>query len=313
MNVSNAVFNGMVAGDALSVTANGTFGSANVARNAGNTVIAQTVSYTNTLGGADAGNYSYNTGTQTTSAKITPKSLTLVGLTANDKPYDGSSAATISSFGTLTGVVTADASYVSLNTSGYTASFASKNVAYASGAVTSQAVTVAANTLVLGAGASGNLSGNYTIETNPTTTATINPKSIYVTNIAANDKVYDGTPAATVNVTGATFNGIVGSDVLTVAATGSFADVGGVANTAKNVGTTKTVTLSSTYGGVDRNNYTITGQATTTANITLRTLNVTATASNKTYDAGRTAKYLENAVNGEGPACQAIIERTMAL
>ena len=31
------------------------------------------------------------------------------------------------------------------------------------------------------------------------------------------------------------------------------------------------------------------------------------------HDAGRTAKYLENAMNGEGPACQAIIERTMGL
>ena len=31
------------------------------------------------------------------------------------------------------------------------------------------------------------------------------------------------------------------------------------------------------------------------------------------HDAGRTAKYLENAMNGEGAACQAIIERTMAL
>lgn len=31
------------------------------------------------------------------------------------------------------------------------------------------------------------------------------------------------------------------------------------------------------------------------------------------HDAGRTAKYLENAMNGEAAAAQAIIERTMAL
>jgi hypothetical protein len=47
---------------------------------------------------------------------------------------------------------------------------------------------------------------------------------------------------------------------VTVSATGLFAD--------KNVGVAKTVNLTETNGGDDVNNYTITAQGTTTANIT---------------------------------------------
>ena len=52
---------------------------------------------------------------------------------------------------------------------------------------------------------------------------------------------------------------MVGDDLI-VSASGQFVD--------KNVGTAKTITLSSTYGGADRSNYTITDQTSTTADIT---------------------------------------------
>jgi hypothetical protein len=45
------------------------------------------------------------------------------------------------------------------------------------------------------------------------------------------------------------------------------------------------VNLSETYAGEDRNNYTITAQGTTTANITAKAITVTGiTAGNKVYD-----------------------------
>jgi len=72
--------------------------------------------------------------------------------------------------------------------------------------------------------------------------------------------VYDGTRAATVSTSGAVLIGKIAGDNITVSATGSFADA--------NVGTSKTVALTNSYGGADAGNYTITHQASTTADIT---------------------------------------------
>ena len=56
-----------------------------------------------------------------------------------------------------------------------------------------------------------------------------------------------------------------------------------------NVGTGKTVTITSSYGGADVNNYTITDQASTTADVTAKALTATASAANKVYDATNSA------------------------
>jgi hypothetical protein len=55
------------------------------------------------------------------------------------------------------------------------------------------------------------------------------------------------------------------------------------------VGTNKTVSLSSSFGGADLGNYTITPQASSTASITPAPLVVTASAARKTYDGNTTA------------------------
>ena len=71
-------------------------------------------------------------------------------------------------------------------------------------------------------------------------------------------------------------------DVLTVSGTPTFNN--------KNVGTAKTVTATGiSLSGTDSGNYSQNTSTTTTANITARTLNVTATATNKTYDGNNTA------------------------
>ena len=56
-----------------------------------------------------------------------------------------------------------------------------------------------------------------------------------------------------------------------------------------NAGTGKTVNITSSYSGADVNNYSVTDQSSTTANITAKVLTATASASNKTYDGGTTA------------------------
>ena len=58
----------------------------------------------------------------------------------------------------------------------------------------------------------------------------------------------------------------------------------------KNVGTGKTVTITSSYSGADVSNYSVTDQSSTTANITAKSLTVSGiTASDKTYDGSVTA------------------------
>src|SRR5205085_128631 len=74
-----------------------------------------------TIGGAAAANYTLTQ--PTTTADITPATLTVTGITANDKPYDGTTAATLNTgAATLAGVVSGD--IVTLNVAGATGTFA---------------------------------------------------------------------------------------------------------------------------------------------------------------------------------------------
>ena len=75
------------------------------------------------VSGADAANYTANT-TATTTADISAKVLTVSGVTADNKAYDGTTAATLSTNDVaFDGVIGADV--VDLVTNGYTATFAS--------------------------------------------------------------------------------------------------------------------------------------------------------------------------------------------
>ena len=92
---------------------------------------------------------------------------------------------------------------------------------------------------------------------------TITPKALIITGITAANKIYDGNANATVNTSNTNYAGLVGSENLTVNSTGVFDN--------KDVGINKTVNLSNTYAavaGTDLNNYAITDQTTTRANIT---------------------------------------------
>ena len=75
----------------------------------------------------DLSNYNVNyvSGTLTVNRKV----LTLTGLTAEDKIYDGDNVATISSYGSLSGILSFDEGHVELPSSGLpTATFSDKNV-----------------------------------------------------------------------------------------------------------------------------------------------------------------------------------------
>ncbi|WP_237722777.1 beta strand repeat-containing protein [Singulisphaera acidiphila] len=218
------------------------------------------------------------------------------GLTANNKVYDGSTTATLNTGSlTLSGVVPGDD--VTLNTAGATGTFASKGVG------TGKTVTVAGLTL------SGADAGNYVL-VQPTTTADVTAATLTVNGLTANNKVYDGTTAATLNTGSLTLSGVVFGDDLTLntgGATGTFAS--------KGVGTGKTVTVAGlTLSGADAGNYLLV-QPSTTADVTAATLTVSGiTANNKGYD-GTTAATLDTtnaALVGTVPGDQVALDTTNA-
>jgi hypothetical protein len=259
VSTAGAVVQGLVAGDDVHVTSTGTFAD----KKAGN---AKTVTLANSYGGADAGNYAI-AGQSSTTASITQKALSVSGITAADKVYDGTTAATVSTAGAVVqGLVAGDDVHVTS-----TGTFADKN------AGNSKTVTLA-NTY------GGADAGNYAIAGQSSATASITQKALAVSGITAADKVYDGTTAATVSTAGAVIQGLVAGDDVQVTATGTFAD--------KSAGNVKTVTLANSYGGADAGNYAIAGQSSTTASITQKAVAVTgATVADKTAD-GTTAATL---------------------
>jgi hypothetical protein len=219
-----------------------------------------------------ASNYSLASG-QTATAHITPKALTATA-TASDKVYNGDTVAQASL--ALNGLVGSET--LGSQTG---ASFNSKDV------LTANTVTV--NSIQLADGANGGLASNYSIVAGQTATAHITPKAVTVSGITASDKVYDAGTLATVSTTGA--SGFLAQDDVVVTATGQFVD--------KNAGQAKTVLLSSQYSGADVANYLITDQASTTASISPRSLQVVSTsAADKVFDGNTQAQVSGGALQG---------------
>ena len=246
VSTSNATLSGMVVGDDVTVNATGTFANKNVA-------VGKVVTLSSTYGGSDRANYSI-TDQAFTSANITPAPLTISGVTASNKTYDGTAAVSLSTASaTLSGVLGADVVTVSAQ-----GAFANKNVGQAKG------VTI--NTYDLG-GADG---GNYSISGQTSASADISPALMTISGITAQNKTFNGNTVATVNAANVVKTGLVSGDVVTVSATGAFAD--------DSIGANKLVSLTSTYSGADVGNYTITDQVSTFADILAATTNSLAPA-----------------------------------
>src|SRR6185312_12643835 len=178
--------------------------------------------------------------------------------TAKNKPYDATTSATVNSE-SPNGIIGTDV----VTLTGGTATFDTKNVG------TGKTVTLT------GASLSGADAGNYNLISVGTTTANIT--SIGITgSFTAKNKPYDATTSATVNSESP--NGIIGTDVVNL--------TGGTATfDTKNVGTGKTVTLTgASLSGADAGNYNLTSVGTTTANITAKTINVTAQHDSRVYN-----------------------------
>lgn len=205
---------------------------------------------------------------------INKQPITVSGITASNKTYDGNTSATlVYTNATLSGKVGDEDLTVSA-----TGTFADKNVG------TGKTVTISELTL------GGSAVGNYTLAESGqqvSTIADITAKDITASGtITASNKVYDGTTTAVFDYSGVTLTGKVEGDALSYTATGAFAD--------KNVGTGKSINITSqSLSGADVGNYNLASSnvsATTTADITAAEITVSGiTAVNKVYNSTTTA------------------------
>ena len=252
-------FTGLVGSETLGQTVGSTFDNKNVGSN--KTVTVNSITLADGTNGGLASNYSISAG-QTTTAHISPKSLTVSGYTASNKTYDSNSVATVTV--TLSG-------FVGSETLTYTnsSSFNNKNVG------TGKTVTV--DSITLADGTNGGLASNYSVTPGQTTTANITAKALTVSGITASSKTYDGSTSATLDTSSVLYSGLVSGDTFSGSYSGVFANA--------NVGTGKTVTITSSYSGADSGNYSVTDQSSTTADISTKALTANVSVSSKTYDA----------------------------
>ena len=227
---------------------------------------------------SQSGDPTWNAKTVSQVFAVAPIPLTVTGITASDRAYNGTTGATVdTSAAVLDTAPVVSGEVVALNTSGATGAFTPDgNVG------TGKTVQVAGLTLT------GTNAGNYTI-TQPTTTADVTQAGLTVTFLAA-DKPYDTTTAATIK----------SCSVATVF-TGDVVSCGHAAATADfddpNAGTNKDVTGSGfTLSGADAGNYEIDAVNTAHADISKadQSISFTSTAPSgagvgDTYDPTATA------------------------
>ncbi|QYG06456.1 YDG domain-containing protein [Janthinobacterium sp. PAMC25594] len=233
-------------------------------QNAGNNIA---VSARGGLSGSASANYALGPLTGVT-GNITPKALTISGLAATTRQYDGGTTATLTG-GTLSGFVAGEV--VTAGTS--TGAYADKN------AGAGKAVTVTVGALLDGSG----LASNYTVTAPIDVTGTITAKTLTWTNLAVGSKEYDGNATASINK--GSITGLVSGETLAAGPTAAFAD--------KNAGNGKTVTVHTTLGnggGGLASNYTL-ADTSVTANITKATISAVTSivVGSKVYDGGLNA------------------------
>ena len=244
-NTSTLVINGLIGADDIGVNPTAVFDTKNVG-------IGKTVNLTYTYTGSEALRYTISAQASTT-ANINKKPILLIPTASQSKTY-GAADPTLSY--TLSPSTLPNSSVISL--SGSLSRTLGENV----------------GTYTLTLGTVSNT--NYDITLSPETFE-ITKKTITVSGITANDKVYDTNTTASIDLAGITFSGIETGDSITATVTGTF--------DTKDIGVGKTVNLTATYSSTALDNYTIVDQSTTTASITAKTVSVTgSTGLNKTYD-----------------------------
>ncbi|WP_057024049.1 YDG domain-containing protein [Pseudomonas synxantha] len=241
------------------------------------------------LGGAEAGNYSFNTGAQIGTGVIDKKTLTATA-DVSGKVYDGNTTASLGNV-QLVGVVDGDAD--ELQVVGNQGSFIDKNAGIGK-SVTGTGISLA-----------GEESGNYNFNTGAQIGTGVIDKKTLTATADVSGKVYDGNTTA--NLGNVQLVGVVDGDadeLQVVGNQGSFID--------KNAGVGKSVTGTGiSLAGEEAGNYSFnTGAQIGTGVIDKKTLTATADVSGKVYDGNTTANLgnvqLVGVVDGDADELQVV-------
>jgi len=263
--ITGGSLSGILGSDNVTVTLSGAFSDAFVGSN-------KTVTVTGTLGGTQAGAYSL-TQPASVNASITARPITVTA-SADTKTYDGLTTSSAQPSITSGSLALGDiATFAQV--------FATKDAG--SGKTLTPSVTTITTI------GDADRSQNYSVTLVPVTSGEISVKALSITAPTIAPKPYDGN-ATTGTITLGTLSGLVGSETLTVTATGTFAD--------ELVGPSKIANITYTLGNGNNGglatNYSL-AAGTGSGAITAQTLTVTGiTAENKIYD-GNTSATLNTA------------------
>lgn len=267
INTDNMIINGMVTGENVDVD----FSNANIkfnSKNAGNNLTYTWDNSNIELQGDDSENYmvsSYNFSSKT----ITPKPITVSGIVIEDKIYDNNTSATGNYENTsFQGII--DGDDIALNYNGIILDFDNKN------AGNNKSVTANKEYSISGKDAS-----NYTLSQPEDLTGNILKKDLLISGVKADNKVYDGTTAATLN----TENIVIetwSADEIILNTTDAYINFDN-----KNVGNNISITAKGlSLDGKGKDNYNLLPLESLSANITPKSLvyKSSITADNKVYD-----------------------------
>ena len=278
-SIQQGSLSGLIGNESLQVQVSGLFDQKDV----GTRQVTATLGLQDGSNGGQAANYSLAQSSLTLSATINPKTVSLLGLSALDKTYDGSTNASVQ-ISSLQGLVSGESLSVQTN-----AQFSNKDV----GARSVSASFALANGSA-SAGLQAGLASNYVLS-NPqaSLSANITPKAISVTDTTITDKVYDGSDAAT--LTQANLSGLIGQERLNLTSTARFAS----ANAAQQAVLVQHQLGDGSQGGL-ASNYTLSNATEqVTASITPKTISVVGTTvGDKTYDGSRDARVIAGRLDG---------------
>jgi hypothetical protein len=193
------------------------------------------------LGGPDAGNYAAN-GTASATAEISAARLTISAVT-DSRVYDGTIASA--------GVPTVGRLFGTDTVTSLAQTFDTRHVGTGK--------TLSVSSYVVNDDNNGH---NYMVALLADHTGVITPRTLSVSGVTANNKPFDGSTSATLNLDTAALVGVTAPDavtLITAGATGTFAS--------PTVGTWTVTVAGLTLAGTDAGNYSLT-QPTTTATIT---------------------------------------------
>ena len=297
LNIANAGIYGVIGSDAVSLStaaATGTFATGNAGTNIGVTTSGFS------LTGAQAPDYRL-VQPPGLAANITPAPLTITGVAATNKVYDGTTIDPLNSASAqLSGIVGSDGSTLVLSTSGAAGAFSSPNVG--------TGLPVSAS----GFSISGASAPNYDL-TQPTgLSAAISPAPLTVSLVGNPTKPYNGTTTAALSASNFTLTGFVSGEGATLPQT-TLAEYASPNAGTQSVTATLTAPDFAPVGATQLSNYVLPTTASGTGTITPAPLTGTLIGNpTKVYD-GTTSATLTSAsyaLSGFLPGQGATINQT---